>query len=98
VASSSSPPEAAKQFQGLGIALVAAHKAGVPVVLVDSSQASLDKGLKFADKLLEKDISKQKITREQAEAVKGRLTTTTTMDSLSDVDFVIEAIPVSLGE
>jgi len=62
---------------------------------VDSSQASLDKGLKFADKLLEKDISKQKITREQAEAVKGRLTTTTTMDALSEVDFVIEAIPVS---
>ena len=62
---------------------------------MDSSQASLDKGLKFADKLLAKDISKQKITKEQAEAVKARLTTTTTMDSLSDVDFVIEAIPVS---
>jgi len=75
--------------------LVAAHKAEVPVVLVDSSQASLDKGLKFADKLLEKDISKQKITREQADVVKSRLTTTTTMDALSDVDFVIEAIPVS---
>lgn len=34
--------------QGLGIALVAAQKAGVPVTLVDTSQASLDKGMKFA--------------------------------------------------
>jgi 3-hydroxyacyl-CoA dehydrogenase len=34
--------------QGLGIALVAAQKAQVPVTLVDSNQASLDKGLKFA--------------------------------------------------
>ena len=36
------------QAKGLGIALVAAQKAKVPVTLVDSSQASLDKGLKFA--------------------------------------------------
>lgn len=38
------------KLQGLGIALVAAQKAGVPVTLVDTSQASLDKGLKFAGK------------------------------------------------
>jgi 3-hydroxyacyl-CoA dehydrogenase len=40
----------ANELQGLGIALVAAQKAGVPVTLVDTSQASLDKGLKFAGK------------------------------------------------
>lgn len=34
--------------QGLGIALVAAQKAQVPVTLVDTSQASIDKGLSFA--------------------------------------------------
>lgn len=37
-------------IKGLGIALVAAQRAGVPVTLVDSSQASIDKGLKFAGK------------------------------------------------
>ncbi len=37
--------------QGLGIALVAAQKAQIPVTLVDSSQASIDKGLKFAGDL-----------------------------------------------
>lgn len=34
--------------QGLGIALVAAQRAGVPVTLVDNSDKSLSKGLAFA--------------------------------------------------
>lgn len=34
--------------QGLGIALVAAQKAQVDVTLIDTSQASIDKSLKFA--------------------------------------------------
>jgi 3-hydroxybutyryl-CoA dehydrogenase len=38
-------------LQGLGIALVAASKAQVPVTLIDNSQASLDKGLTFAGML-----------------------------------------------
>ena len=33
---------------GLGIALVASRMAKVPVVIVDNSQKSLDKGLSFA--------------------------------------------------
>ncbi|KAI1005081.1 hypothetical protein K3495_g3136 [Podosphaera aphanis] len=78
---------------GLGIALVAAQKAGVPVTLVDTSQASIDKGLKFAEKLLEKDISKQRITQEEANRTRSLLRPTTSMDPLSEVDFVIEAVP-----
>jgi 3-hydroxybutyryl-CoA dehydrogenase len=78
---------------GLGIALVAAQKAGVPVVLVDNSQASLDKGLAFADKLLAKDVSKQRITEEVAKETRARLLPTLNMSELSDVDMVIEAVP-----
>lgn len=78
---------------GLGIALVAARNAQVPVTLVDNSQASLDKGMAFADKLLSKDVSKQKITQEIADATKARLTPTTKMSDLHDVDMVIEAVP-----
>ncbi|KAK4453650.1 3-hydroxyacyl-CoA dehydrogenase [Podospora aff. communis PSN243] len=78
---------------GLGVALVAAQKANVPVTLVDSSQKSLDKGLAFAEKLLAKDVSKQRITQEQADTVRGLLKPTTSLDSLGDVDFVIEAVP-----
>ncbi|KAB8338934.1 hypothetical protein FH972_021874 [Carpinus fangiana] len=78
---------------GLGIALVAASKAKVPVLLIDNQQASIDKGLKFADKLLEKDVSKQRITQDDATAARQRLTSSTKMEDLSEVDFVIEAVP-----
>lgn len=46
------------------------------------------------DKLLEKDVGKQRITQEQASSTRQRLTTTTKMEDLGDVDFVIEAVPV----
>ena len=81
---------------GLGIALVAAQKASLPVRLIDTSQASLDKGLKFADKLLAKDVAKQRLSDEDAAAVRARITSSTSMEDLSDVDFVIEAVPVRL--
>ncbi|KAI4189488.1 MAG: hypothetical protein L6R41_001450 [Letrouitia leprolyta] len=82
---------------GLGIALVAAQKAQIPVTLVDNSQASIDKGLKFADKLLEKDVSKDRITRDEATTIRGRLSPTTQMEDLSTTDFVIEAVPEILS-
>jgi len=72
---------------------VAAQKARVPVHIVDSSQASIDKGLKFADKLLEKDVGKQRLTQDEATATRARLTSSTSIKDLSDVDFVIEAVP-----
>ncbi|KAI1308879.1 3-hydroxybutyryl-CoA dehydrogenase [Xylaria venustula] len=78
---------------GLGIALVAAQKAGVPVTLVDNSQASLKKGLAFADKILAKDVSKSRITQEQADETRSKLTSTTSIEELAGVDFVIEAVP-----
>ncbi|KAK4547639.1 hypothetical protein LTR36_000596 [Oleoguttula mirabilis] len=78
---------------GLGIALVAARMAQVPVTVVDTSQKSLDKGLAFADKLLAKDVGKQRISQGDADATRERLRTTTNMDDLGDVDMVIEAVP-----
>ncbi len=60
---------------------------------MDNSQASLDKGMKFADKLLEKDVSKSRITQEVANETKSRLNPTKRMEDLSDIDFVIEAVP-----
>lgn len=78
---------------GLGIALVAARAAKVPVTVVDNSQKSLDNGLAFADKLLTKDVSKEKISQSDADATRERLKTTTSMDDLGDVDMVIEAVP-----
>jgi 3-hydroxybutyryl-CoA dehydrogenase len=78
---------------GLGIALVAARNAQVPVTIVDNSQASLDKSIAFAEKLLAKDVSKSKLTQQAADETRSRLTPTTDMQSLSSVDMVIEAVP-----
>ncbi|TDZ74190.1 putative 3-hydroxybutyryl-CoA dehydrogenase [Colletotrichum trifolii] len=78
---------------GLGIALVAAQRAQVPVTLVDASQSALDKGMAFAKKLLDKDVSKSRITQEQADQAQSLLSGATSIDQLSDVDFVIEAVP-----
>ncbi|KAK5118022.1 hypothetical protein LTR62_004066 [Meristemomyces frigidus] len=82
---------------GLGIALVASRMAGVPVMVVDNSQKSLDKGLAFADKLLAKDVSKDRITQSDADATRERLTTTTNLEDLGGVDMVIEAVPELLS-
>jgi 3-hydroxybutyryl-CoA dehydrogenase len=46
-----------------------------------------------SDKLLEKDVAKQRITREAADAARALLTPTLKMEDLSSVDFVIEAVP-----
>ncbi|KAL6856432.1 putative 3-hydroxybutyryl-CoA dehydrogenase [Trichoderma novae-zelandiae] len=78
---------------GLGIALVAAQKAQVPVTLVDASEQALSKGIAFAEKLLAKDVSKSKITQEQADQARSLLTTSTKIEDFSSVDFIIEAVP-----
>lgn len=64
---------------------------------MDSSQASLDKGLKFADKLLSKDVSKGRITQQDADVVRSLITPTTALSDLSGADFVIEAVPEILS-
>ncbi|MCJ1228317.1 hypothetical protein MMC12_004978 [Toensbergia leucococca] len=81
------------RYKGLGIALVAAQKAQIPVTLVDSSQASIDKGLQFAEKLLSKDVSKQRLSQQDADKCRSLLHPTTQISDLSNIDFVIEAVP-----
>jgi 3-hydroxybutyryl-CoA dehydrogenase len=43
--------------------------------------------------LLDKDVSKQRISQEDASAARSRLLPSTKLSDLSDVDFVIEAVP-----
>jgi 3-hydroxybutyryl-CoA dehydrogenase len=47
----------------------------------------------IADKLLAKDVSKQKLSQSDADATRARLTTTSNIDDFHDVDMVIEAVP-----
>ncbi|SJK98077.1 probable 3-hydroxybutyryl-CoA dehydrogenase [Armillaria ostoyae] len=59
---------------GTGIALVSALRAKVPVLLHDRSQDQVIKGLTFVDKLLEKDVSKGRISSEEAKEARDRIT------------------------
>lgn len=78
---------------GLGIAYVASLKAKVPVLLVDRSSAQIQKSLSLMDKLLAKDVSKGKITEQEANDAKQRITIVPEnvgIDGLKDVDLVVE--------
>ncbi|KAK6358913.1 hypothetical protein TWF696_000089 [Orbilia brochopaga] len=79
---------------GLGIALVAARQANLPVTLIDTSQSSLDNALTFLDKLLAKDIAKSRLTESAAASIKSLITPTTSLASATaSADFFIEAVP-----
>jgi 3-hydroxybutyryl-CoA dehydrogenase len=45
------------------------------------------------DKLLSKDVTKQRISQEQADAARALLKPTTSIEDLANADFVIEAVP-----
>jgi hypothetical protein len=44
--------------------------------------------------LLQKSVDKKRITSDAAQQVKDRISTSTELSSLSESDFVIEAVPV----
>jgi enoyl-CoA hydratase/3-hydroxyacyl-CoA dehydrogenase len=75
--------------------------ADIPVVVKDVERkfvdAALEKSRAVTKQQLDKLVSKEKLTQEQADArldeVMGRITGTTTYEEFGDVDFVIEAVP-----
>jgi enoyl-CoA hydratase / 3-hydroxyacyl-CoA dehydrogenase len=75
--------------------------ADVPVVLKDIEQKFVDSGLEKAREVtkgqLDRLVSKEKLTQDQADArleeVMGLITGATDYDAFGDVDFVIEAAP-----
>lgn len=82
---------------GTGIAYVAALRAKREVVIMDVGQPQVDKALSFCEKLLSKDVSKGKITQEDADAARARISTVTTLGGLESTDFVVEAATEDLG-
>ncbi|GBB99773.1 hypothetical protein RclHR1_03630001 [Rhizophagus clarus] len=76
---------------GTGIALVAANVAKLPVKMFDLFPNRTERALSFMDNLLEKDIAKERITRDQAAETKSRITISTSISELSSADFIIEA-------
>lgn len=77
---------------GSGIAQVAASLGGLPVVVVDSATAQLDKAKSGIEKSLAKLAEKQKLGDTTPEATLDRLTFSPRLDDLASCDLVIEAI------
>jgi 3-hydroxybutyryl-CoA dehydrogenase len=82
-------------LMGHGIAQICAQN-GWDVVVREVDQDKLDKGLARIDKQLGKAVSKEKMTQEDADAVKGRIQGTLDYADLADCDLVIEAITEDL--
>ena len=76
---------------GNGIAQVFAQ-AGISVRLVDVAQPMLDRARGTIEKSLGKFVEKGKMTAADRDATAARLSTSTSIDSLADADYVVEAI------
>jgi 3-hydroxybutyryl-CoA dehydrogenase len=75
---------------GNGIAHVAA-RAGYRVLLCDVAQNLLDRGLSTVEKNLSREVSKEKITRQQADEARARIVPALDREALAICDFAVEA-------
>ena len=77
---------------GSGIAQVAACS-GKEVIMVDIKEEFLQSGVSTISNSLDKLASKGRITDDQASSALSRISTSVSMDALSECDLVVEAIP-----
>jgi 3-hydroxybutyryl-CoA dehydrogenase len=78
---------------GHGIAH-AAIAGGYQTRMYDVSEAAVEKGRKAIDAVIAKGVEVGKVASGDADAMRGRLSTTTSLaDALTEADFVIEAAP-----
>jgi 3-hydroxyacyl-CoA dehydrogenase/enoyl-CoA hydratase/3-hydroxybutyryl-CoA epimerase len=78
-------------MMGAGVAYVSA-RAGMDVVLLDSTLELAEKGKDYSRQLLAKDVSRGKRTQADADAVLARIKPTASYDDLAGADLVIEAV------
>ena len=77
---------------GNGIAQVAACS-GKEVIMVDIKEEFLEKGVSTISDSLDKLAAKGRISSEEASSALSRISTSVSMDALSECDLVVEAIP-----
>ncbi|CTQ50426.1 3-hydroxyacyl-CoA dehydrogenase NAD-binding domain-containing protein [Jannaschia donghaensis] len=83
-------------MMGAGIAYVSAN-AGIEVVLIDREQAAADKGKGYAEGILDKGMSRKKVTAEKKDEVLGRISATTDLEALKGCDLIVEAVFEDVG-
>jgi 3-hydroxybutyryl-CoA dehydrogenase len=75
---------------GNGIAHVCA-RSGFNVILYDLQQPFLDRGLAAIEKNLAREVAKNKLTQQQADEARARITATLDREALGSCSFAIEA-------
>jgi 3-hydroxyacyl-CoA dehydrogenase/enoyl-CoA hydratase/3-hydroxybutyryl-CoA epimerase len=78
-------------LMGAGIAYVQA-KAGIETVLIDVKQESAEKGKAYSQRIVDKDVSRGKMTKEAGEALLARITPTTDYAAIKGADLIVEAV------
>ncbi|NRQ48940.1 3-hydroxyacyl-CoA dehydrogenase NAD-binding domain-containing protein [Aeromicrobium stalagmiti] len=78
-------------MMGAGIAYVSA-KAGFQVVLKDVELAAAEKGKAYSQNLVDKAVSRGRLSQEKADELLARITPTADYADLEGADFVIEAV------
>jgi len=78
-------------MMGAGVAYVSA-RAGMDVVLIDSTLERAEKGKDYSRRLLEKDVSRGKRSQADADAVLARIRPTVDYQDLAGADLVVEAV------
>src|SRR5699024_6066953 len=76
---------------GSGIAQVFAQS-NYEVLLYDINEAVLNKGYKFIEKTLSRNVAKERITEDNKQKILLNLQTTTDINDLNNSDLVVEAI------
>ena len=77
---------------GNGITQVAAC-AGYDVTMIDIEQAYVDRGMATIEKSLAKLVSKERMTQDDADAARARISTSIDRADCADCDLVVEAVP-----
>ncbi len=78
-------------MMGAGIAYVSA-KAGITVVLLDTTQEAAERGKAYSQGLLDKAVKRGRSTADKRDALLARITPTTDYAALQGCDLVIEAV------
>lgn len=76
---------------GSGIVQVVAQ-AGVPVVLIERTEADLARGLQTIERNLDRAVQRSKMVAEDASATRARIATSLSYEAVSGRDIVIEAV------
>ena len=78
-------------LMGAGITYVSA-KAGLKVVLLDTTDESAQRGKAYSERLVQKDIGRKRLSEEDGQALLDRIHPTTRFEDLAGCDFIIEAV------